>query len=447
MNKILGLSLRNLSRQKRRNAILAIAIAFGFFVVTAIDGLTSGMVSNLEDQITQLTGGTVLIQGLEWYPAESENSKPYVTAIVRDKNYIRNLVDENKIDYKYVSCYSMSGGQIIFNGKKSIVQIYGRDLDDEHLIDSFKFTAGGMEETFADPYGLIISDKTAESMNIEVGDQLIYTTTTIHGQNTVVDLNVTGIIESNSFMNSMMAYCDIETINQLVGIPEGGYSTFTIFLNNKNDQAKVANLIETKIRADGVNVTSRLEAMRTNPTNIGKGIEKQVDAKNNKWEGTMYAVETLYDEVPAIKSVLSIVHTVTTVILLVILLIVMVGVSNTYRMVLYERIREIGTMRALGMNGKDTRKVFTYEAVILCVLGALAGLLFAVFVMLIIHLIPVNNEALSFFLHNGHFTFKLSIGSIIIQYILLIVLTTLAVRSSAKTAAKMSPAQALRTVK
>jgi len=447
MNKILGLSIRNLSRQKRRNAILAIAIAFGFFVVTAIDGLVTGMVGNLEEQITQLTGGTVLLQGLEWYPAESEGGKPYISAIVRDKNYIRNIVEKNHIDYKYFSCYSMAGGQIIFNGKKSMVQVYGRDLDDKYFANSFKFSAGGIDKTIADPNGILISDKTAESMNLQLGDQVIFTTTTIHGQNTVIDLTVTGIFEGNSFINSLQAYCAIETVNNLVGIPEDGYSTFTIFLNNKNDQTKVANLLEAKIREDGVNVTSRLEAMKTNPNNIGKGIEKQLEPKTHQWEGTMYAVETLYDEIPAIKSVLNIVHIVTTVILLVILLIVMVGVSNTYRMVLYERIREIGTMRALGMNGKDTRRVFTYEAVILCVIGAIAGLIFAVIVMTIIHFIPVNNDALSFFLHNGHFTFKLSIASIIVQYILLIILTTLAVMGSAKTAAKMSPAEALRTVK
>ena len=82
----------------------------------------------------------------------------------------------------------------------------------------------------------------------------------------------------------------------------------------------------------------------------------------------------MYDEIPAIKTVLNVVHIVTTVILIVILLIVMVGVSNTYRMVLYERIREIGTMRALGMTGKDTGRVFTTEAVILCIIGAVLGL-------------------------------------------------------------------------
>mgnify|MGYP003502787602 FL=1 len=58
MGKIFKLALRNLTRQKRRNVILAIAIAFGFFVVTTIDGLISGMVGNLEDCITELTGGS-----------------------------------------------------------------------------------------------------------------------------------------------------------------------------------------------------------------------------------------------------------------------------------------------------------------------------------------------------------------------------------------------------
>ena len=116
-------------------------------------------------------------------------------------------------------------------------------------------------------------------------------------------------------------------------------------------------------------------------------------------------------------------------------------------MVLYERIREIGTMRALGMTGKDTRRVFTNEAVILCVIGAVAGLIFAAIVMAIVHCIPINNDALSFFLQKGHFSFKVSVVSVILQYIILIVLTTIAVRGSAKQAARMSPAEALRTIK
>jgi putative ABC transport system permease protein len=267
-------------------------------------------------------------------------------------------------------------------------------------------------------------------------------------------MTVTGITKSNSFINTVQAYAYIEDLNSIIEMPKGGYSMYAIYLRDKSQQTKAANMVEARIRQDHeknpeINVTSRLEAMKTNPTNVGMGIEKQIDPSKpeNEWKGVKYGVETLYDEIPQIKTVLNIVHIITTVILLVILLIVMVGVSNTYRMVLYERIREIGTMRALGMTGKDTRKVFTNEAVILCIIGAIAGLIFAVFVMGIIHLIPISNESLGFFLAKGHFSFKVSVISIIIQYVMLIILTSLAVRGSAKQAARMSPAEALRTVK
>lgn len=450
--KTVSLALRNLTRNKRRNAILAIAIAFGFFVVTAIDGLTTGMVGNLENQITQLIGGNVIMQGLEWKNPETPDGKVRIVNIVRDRDYIKNIVDELNINYEYYSCFTMSSGTAIFNGKKASLQLYGRDLEEKLLHDSMQFVSGGVDRSVKN--GLIISDKIAEALNLQIGDELIYSTWTVYGQNTFADMKVTGILKSNSFINSMQAYADIEDVNEIIEMPEGGYSMFSIYLRDNSAQTKAAMMVEERIRKDHdinpeINVTNRALAMKTNPTNIGKGIEKQIDSRKpeNEWQGVMYGVETLYDEIPQIKTVLNIVHLVTTIILIVILLIVMVGVSNTYRMVLYERIREIGTMRALGMTGKDTRRVFTNEAVILCIIGAIAGLIFSVIVMAIIHCIYIDNEALSFFLQKGHFTFRLSALSIIVQYVILIILTSLAVRGSAKQAARMSPAEALRTVK
>ena len=102
--KTVSLALRNLTRNKRRNAILAVAIAFGFFVVTAIDGLTSGMVGNLENQITQLVGGNVVVQGLEWLNPDTPGGKVKLVNIVRDRDYVKNIVDELDVKYDYYSC-------------------------------------------------------------------------------------------------------------------------------------------------------------------------------------------------------------------------------------------------------------------------------------------------------------------------------------------------------
>ena len=231
-------SLKNLTRQKRRNAVLVVAIAFGFFVVTAIDGLTTGLVGNLENQITQLVGGNVVCEGLEWIPPSTENGKVELVNIVRDRNYVKGIVDELGIKYDYYSCFTASNGQIIFNGKKSLIQLYGRDLDEKNLRDSMQLVSGTIDSSI--PNGLIISDQIAKSMNLQVGDDVIYTTSTVYGQGAVADMKIAAIMKSNTFVNTMQSYCDIEDLNKIVEMPEGSYSIFSLYLRDKNKQVKAA---------------------------------------------------------------------------------------------------------------------------------------------------------------------------------------------------------------
>ena len=448
--KTVSLALRNLTRNKRRNAILAVAIAFGFFVVTAIDGLTTGMVGNLENQITQLVGGNVVVQGLEWLNSDTPGGKAKLVNIVRDRDYARKIVDELNINYDYYSCFTMSSGTVIFNGKKSAIQLYGRDFNEKSLRDSFQFTSGGVDAVMKN--GLIISDKVAESLNLQVGDEIIYSTWTVYGQNTFADMTITGIIKSNSFMNSMQAYADIEDVNEIVEMPEGGYSMFSLYLRDKDQQTKAAMAIEARIRQDSevnpeINVTSRLEAMKKYPTNVGKGIEKQVDPKKpeNEWKGVKYAVETLYDEIPQIKTVLNIVHIITTVILIVILMIVMVGVSNTYRMVLYERIREIGTMRAIGAEKKFVKRLFYSEAVILTSISSLAGIILAFICMVIFNAcnIVITNEIAKMILGGGLLHFSPTASIIITTIVIAIAGSVISNMYPVKSALRITPLKAL----
>ena len=64
------LALKNLTRQKRRSLMLALAISFGFFIVTAIDGIASGAMKNLVEHIVQMNGGNVMVQGVKHQTGE-----------------------------------------------------------------------------------------------------------------------------------------------------------------------------------------------------------------------------------------------------------------------------------------------------------------------------------------------------------------------------------------
>jgi putative ABC transport system permease protein len=59
-----------------------------------------------------------------------------------------------------------------------------------------------------------------------------------------------------------------------------------------------------------------------------------------------------------------------------VLLIGGVGIVNTILMAVYARIREIGVLRAYGMLGKDVKRLFTLEGIIMGLIGSVAGVLF-----------------------------------------------------------------------
>jgi ABC-type lipoprotein release transport system permease subunit len=60
-------------------------------------------------------------------------------------------------------------------------------------------------------------------------------------------------------------------------------------------------------------------------------------------------------------------------ILFLVFVIAAVGVSNTMLMAVFERVRELGMMRALGMSERDVRKLFLIEAAGIGLIGAVLG--------------------------------------------------------------------------
>ena len=435
------LALKNLTRQKRRSLMLALAISFGFFIVTAIDGIASGAMKNLVEHIVQMNGGNVMVQGVKHQTGEDGEIVKKYQFIIDEPEFIENVFLNSGIQYEYYACRTQSGGTVIFNGKKVDTNINGCNYQKEtHLIDSFIVLEGNIEDIYK-PYSLVITKKTADSLNVQIGDVVLYSTTTVTGQKNVAEFTVSLIIKDDSIMNSIMIYAPIESINETMEMKPNEYNCLSVFVENEK-QDYYAQQIEDAIRATGKPVTDRLQAKKEAPNNIAGKIRKQ--SINNLIPETIYAVASLNDAVPVLGQIVSIVHAVTTMILIVIMLIVMVGISNTYRMIMYERIKEIGTMRAVGMTGKQTGKLFTTEAVILSLIGAIVGVIVALIFMTCVCSIQINFDAFSFFMKNNHLTYEISVGSMIGKYIIMILLTIIAVRGTSKSVSRLSPAQALR---
>ena len=167
------LALKNLTRQKRRSLMLALAISFGFFIVTAIDGIASGAMKNLVEHIVQMQGGNVIVQGLIHQTGEDGEIIKKYSFVIDEPEFLEQTFLNTDIEYEAYACRTMTSGTIVFNGKKIDTNIFGCNYQKEKkLTDSFIVLEGNIEDIY-NPYSMVITKKSADSLNIKVGDKVL----------------------------------------------------------------------------------------------------------------------------------------------------------------------------------------------------------------------------------------------------------------------------------
>lgn len=167
--------------------------------------------------------------------------------------------------------------------------------------------------------------------------------------------------------------------------------------------------------------------------------------KAERWDGTKFSLSTIEDLMAPVLSLVHIMNALSFGVFIIILVIIMVGILNSYRMVMIERTEEIGTMRALGVQRGAVRNIFMAEALTVSALGALGGYIFALTIGAVVMLINFGSSSLlSIFLIHGHFSVALSPLEGLKDFLLICVMSLVAAYLPARRAANLAPAQALR---
>lgn len=123
------------------------------------------------------------------------------------------------------------------------------------------------------------------------------------------------------------------------------------------------------------------------------------------------------------------------------------GIANTYRMVLLERTREIGTLRCIGFRRRQVFRTFVLEAMIIAAVGSLAGLLLSLPAGFFASLLAFDTAGeLSVALSRGRLLFRPSLSSLALTVVPVILMAAFAASGPARRAAALVPAEALRTV-
>lgn len=440
--KYLNIAVRNLNRQKKRSLLLGGAIAFGILVITLSNTFVAGMVVNAKEGIAELRGGHIFIS-----EQKLRDDGELIEAFV-DEETVLDVLNTIGFGEDNLLRRSQLFGTIIFSGTKVFQAVTGVDWASETILKNrIGFESGSLEDALADPSAILLPSEVAEDLSVQVGDEITIQTETVTGQSNVGTFTVRGIMVSTGIFSSFSSYAHREQINELINIPADTYQTIHVRLPSLDVTPLVAGELHRALEEK-----DRLapELRENSIFGIGGGQEVRNDTPSEEdeeaeWEKGLYELDDVISNTEFLDQILSTINTASVIFLLILIFIIMVGVANTFRMIMLERVREIGTMRAIGVQRGAIGRIFLWEAFGIGTIGYLLGILFAVIGSLFLKLIniPVDN-AFNLFTLNGRFTFPFAFSDLVVNYVLVTVFTVIAASSPARKASKSSPAEALR---
>jgi ABC-type lipoprotein release transport system permease subunit len=160
---------------------------------------------------------------------------------------------------------------------------------------------------------------------------------------------------------------------------------------------------------------------------------------------TLYQVSTITELSGQVGAVLGSVRWIGIAIFLIMLMLTATGITNTYRMVLLERTKEIGMMRCIGFHKSQVFWVFLFESAILSIAGSLGGILLSFPIGWLIHAIPFNASGeLGQALSRGRLVYAPTFGTLLIIVAAVLASSMIAVYWPARRASELQPVEAIR---
>lgn len=434
---VTGMAFRNLSRNKKATFLLGGVIAFGLMIVSLMQGCAGAIMGNVSENVANLAAGHIYVTGSERIASGN------TFMVIRDDTVLFEALEASGLEPSYVSRRAEFNATLIFEGNSTVQSVSGVDFGNETYLTERLSLVSGSFEALSDEKGIVISQTMADALQVKAGYRILAQLQTFSGQQNVGEFTVAAIVKDAGLLSlaSMSAYANLSYVNRLLNLPEGSYQMLSFFLPDIKNLDRAGDAYYAAL-AERAQVFERM----------GTGGDRQElmarlrGEREESWEGTRYRMLTLNETLSGLQDLVNSIYIASLIALSVLFLVIMVGITNTFRMIMIDRIREIGTMRALGMQKSQVLSLFLNEAVFLSLGGAAAGLALGLAVMGGLSLYDFGVDSMfAMLLRNGHLTFSLDPLLVLANILIIGGLTLLAALMPARNASRLEPAEALRT--
>ncbi|MEZ4770923.1 MAG: ABC transporter permease [Caldilineales bacterium] len=331
IGKLWTIAWRDLGRNRRRTLFSVIAVALGLALLIMMDGFVAGIVQDSLDNTIRFETGHVQLRA---------DSYDRTTSSLQWKDL---LTDPEALaaqaaampEVRAAAPVLWASGVLNTRDESTGLQIYGIDTTSA-VYDPFRqaLVAGDFLAP-DDRSGILVGKRLADSLGLGVGDRVNLAIVNANGQPDDQAFTIRGLYTTGFFSYDDAAVLMPLSKAQAYTATDGHASAVIIFLNDENN----ADAVAAALRSPTVEALTYLKL-------------------NEVFLQTMETATGFYVILYGI-----------------VILVVAVIIANTLLMAVFERVREMGILAALGMKGRQIALMFLVEAAIMGVFGAVLGII------------------------------------------------------------------------
>jgi len=412
MRNVLKIAVRNLLRYKRRTLLTASLVAIGVVFVLLFVAVTGSFKSMMIGQITDSMLGHLQVHR-KGYLASIDNLPLNLNLKMQAYKKLEGIFNQQS-EIEAFSPRIKFGGMFSTFVETTNIRLNGvypdRELKAVPLLAS-RLSNGGKKAL--DRGEIWIPDLMSKSMKVKIGDTVVIVATNKDGSVNGKQFKVAGILESVTGPGGRDGYIHIEDAVEVLRMEEMEVTEIALRLKDFN-----------KVDA----FTLKMENLLS--TEVGK-------------QGTPIFEVHSWEKLSPFYNIARMIDIMTFFIRIMLIAVVLISIMNVMIMAVYERIREIGTIAAIGTLPGRILSMFVVEGFCLGAVGAVAGNILALIIMVII-----NRFGMTYNFGRQVLVVSAAITPMDILVIsgIVIVISVLASLQPALKASRMEPIKALRHV-
>lgn len=413
MGNLFKIAIRNLKRYKRRTLLTASLVTLGVVFVLLFVSVTGSFKNMMIGQMTDSMLGHLQVHR-KGYLASIDSLPINMNLRMQAYKKLEGILNQQP-EIEAYSPRIKFGGMFSTFVETTNIRLNGvypdRELKTVPLLPSRVTNGGGKSLEKGEIW---IPELMSKSMKVKVGDTVVIIATNKDGSVNGKQFKVAGVLESITGPGGRDGYIHIEDAMEVLRMEEMEVSEVAIRLKD----------------------FGRLQGFSSK-------IEGLLSGELNKQGKPMFEVHN-WEKLSPFYNIARLIDIMAFFIKLMLIAVVLISIMNVMIMAVYERVREIGTIAAIGTLPGKILSLFVMEGFSLGLLGVIAGNVLGVIIIIIVNLSKIS---FSFGRQTGLIlSAKVAPADMIVISLIVIVISVIASLQPALKASKMEPIKALRHV-